>query len=310
MNLELQRILIGDGLRNKKLDQALRKMIKKNDGVLDLGAGTGLLGFLALRHGAAKVIFVEERATLEFAVSMARRLGLESRCEFLHMHSSEVKLRRQVDVLICETLGNFAFEEHILDTVEDGKKWLKPGGRIIPSKIVLWVVPVVSSALQKKIDVWSSQLFDFPMDELRTTSLNRMYSEEVPASSCLKNHRQLVAVDLASKTTSRWYATVDWKIKHSVKVYGFCIYWESVLAPGIQLSTSPWQPKTHWKQIYLPLLGALNVPKGSRLELKLDSDTRLDIGVHVKWSGHVSNAAGDRLGSFSMDTDIGRVGEF
>ena len=314
MNLELQRILLGDMLRNRKLDQALKKLVKKGDVVLDLGAGTGLLGFLALRHGAAQVVFVEERPTLEFAVAMADQLGVSKQCEFFQMHSSEVELNTKADVLICETLGNFAFEEDILDTVEDGKKWLKPQARILPSEIGVWAVPVTASTVQKKIDVCSPRPFDLPTDELRKTFLCRLYSEEVRGADCLKDSRRVIDVQLKKKCNSQWRSSVTWLVSKQTKVHGFCLYWEATLVPGIVLSTSPWQSplggKTHLKQIYLPLLSSLPLAKGSQLKLDLYSDTRRSTGVHVQWSGGVGDRRGNTSQHFSMDTDIGRVGEF
>ena len=37
-------------------------------------------------------------------------------------------------------------------------------------------------------------------------------------------------------------------------IFGFALWWDCTLAPGVVLSTSPQAPRTHWDQIYLPLL--------------------------------------------------------
>ena len=58
------------------------------------------------------------------------------------MHSTEVATPDRVDVVVCETLGNYPFEENIIATLNDARaRFLEPGGVIIPRSVEQFVVP-------------------------------------------------------------------------------------------------------------------------------------------------------------------------
>jgi protein arginine N-methyltransferase 1 len=75
-------------------------------------------------------------------------------------------------------------------------------------------------------------------------------------------------------------------------VYGFAIWWECELLPGITLSTSPSSPSTHWEQIYVPVLEPLRLTEGDGLELKLSVDSRREIRINVAWDVRVAAPSG------------------
>ena len=68
-------------------------------------------------------------------------------------------------------------------------------------------------------------------------------------------------------------------------IFGFALWWECTLAPGVVLSTSPYAARTHWDQIYLPLLEPVAV--GSRRRTRRSSsrpETGGDeSGIDVRW---------------------------
>ncbi|PIR12920.1 MAG: hypothetical protein COV50_07150, partial [Flavobacteriales bacterium CG11_big_fil_rev_8_21_14_0_20_35_7] len=80
------------------------------------------------------------------ALSVARRRSAKektsSKITFLEGLSFDLALSDKADIIICETVGSFGFDENILLTLLDAKKrLLKKGGRIIPQKIELWGAP-------------------------------------------------------------------------------------------------------------------------------------------------------------------------
>ena len=83
--------------------------------------------------------------------------------------------------------------------------------------------------------------------------------------------------------------------KHAT-IFGFALWWECTLAPGVVLSTSPYTPRTHWDQIYLPLLEPLAVQAGDELTLALETETGGDeSGIEVRWTvRHAAAAVPDR----------------
>ena len=90
-----------------------------------------------------------------------------------------VKNPVQADVVISETLGNFALEEHMLETLMDAKRFLKPGGALIPSSLRQFVCPVIAPRLWKEINVWKDIPFDLRWTAAEEMTLQNMYVKTV-----------------------------------------------------------------------------------------------------------------------------------
>ena len=304
--IELQRKLIGDTVRNAAFEQALRKAVKPGMTVVDLGSGTGFLGFLASRLGAKNVTLIESGDILDISKKLALRNNIKN-CTFIKKHSTEVRGIPQCDVLVSETLGNYALEENIIESVEDGKRFLKPGGIIIPGKITQFVAPVTSDCLKKDVDVWPDVGFDMAFDEAREISLNNMYVKTVrPADLLPGGTQEWDSIDFSKKNKSIRTKTVTWS--DAPVIHGFALWWDAELVPGIHLSTAPDKPATHWEQIYLPLLQSVKAPKGGKVELTITSDSRYDVKINLSWNVRVTDASGKILSDQTLDMSRGYIG--
>ncbi|MEW6167725.1 MAG: 50S ribosomal protein L11 methyltransferase [Pseudomonadota bacterium] len=72
--IELHRKLLGDARRNAAFHAALEQLIEPGrTTVLDIGAGTGFLSFLARRLGAKTCTLVEYTDALDLAEQLARQ---------------------------------------------------------------------------------------------------------------------------------------------------------------------------------------------------------------------------------------------
>jgi SAM-dependent methyltransferase len=307
--IELHRKLLGDKVRNDALFAALKRVLKPGMAVADIGAGTGFLSFLARRLGAEHCHLYEYSDALELAQELARRnrvMGLT----FVQAHSSQVRKPPKADVVISETLGNFALEEGLLETLADAKRFLKPGGTLLPRGLRQFVAPVTSARVQREIDVWGGVGHGLDFAPARELALNNMYVKtiqpaELPGAAAAREWDAIdfTAAKLASQRrgAARWTAA---ELKRAA-VHGFALWWEATLVPGIVLSTSPFEPATHWEQVYLPLLEPLTPAAGEALELELSSDTSK--GVRLVWETGLRNAAGKRRAGTRQDLLKGRL---
>jgi SAM-dependent methyltransferase len=304
MSIEYHRKLLGDEGRNRAFHEALAASIVPGETVLaDVGAGTGLLSFLALALGAKRCYLIEAGPVL----ALARRLAGQNKqkgCVFVPGHSSEVELPEKVDLVVSETLGNFPYEEHLLENLSDARRFLKPRGRMIPEGLRVFAQPLSSARLQNEIDVWSRVGFGLDLGPARELGLNNMYVKAVRADELLggpDGAREVDRVDLRKATTSQRSLRGRWELPAGGRAYGFALWWAAELTPGVHLSTGPWDPPTHWEQIFLPLRAPLLIEPGEALELELRSDSRWRVGLKVAWTARVLDARGrpraeDRLG--------------
>lgn len=296
--IEFQRLLMADRVRNDAFKKALKAVLKPGMTVADIGSGTGFLSFIASKLGAKECHLYEVSPEL---LALSRLLAKEnkiSNCRFIEGFSTELSKPVKADVVVSETLGNYALEEGMLETMNDAaKRFLKPGGTMIPRRLRQFVVPIVSDRFWKELNIWPQIGFALSFNAAEQKTLQNVYVREIAESDLLPGKdavKEWDTIDFTKQNESVREAQVSWTVAKPVTVSGFCLFWESELAPGVTLSTSPSAPSTHWQQIYLPVLQPLNVDSGETLHLALRSDTRPAVKVNLDWKVSVADAKGSR----------------
>jgi FkbM family methyltransferase len=125
--------LLRDEVRNRLFYEALQKHITSETRVLDIGAGSGVWAITAAKLGAKKVVAIEsDSAMIPVLMNHIRENGVGDKVEIVHGLSQDINLRHKFEVVISETIGNSAFEEHIAPIMIDARKrFLARGGVVI-----------------------------------------------------------------------------------------------------------------------------------------------------------------------------------
>lgn len=291
--LELHRLLLGDRRRNDAFAKAMKRVIVPGKTVVaDVGSGTGFLSFLAEKYGARECFLYERNPAM---LALSRRIAEENGmrlCRFFKTHSTEVKKPTRADLVISETLGNYALEENILETMNDARRFLKPGGAMIPQSIKQFAAPVTSSRLYDELNVWDKIGHGLNFDAAKEICMNNMYVKDVIAKDLLGSGKQWDVVDFRKKNSSIRAAILEWTVKSDKTLYGFALWWEATLFKNIMLSTSPFDPPTHWKQIYLPLTVPMPVRPSDTMRLSLRSDSRYEVKIDLEWKTEILDRHG------------------
>ena len=300
--IDFHRKMLADTVRNEAFAKALRAAVKPGSVVADIGAGTGFLGFLASRLGARECHLYESGDVWAVGKRIAERNKIKN-CAFIHRHSTQVKKPSQADVVVSETLGNYALEEHILETMNDAReRYLKPGGTLIPRGLTQYACPIVSDRLLKEIDVWGDVGYDINFAPAREVAFHNAYVRTVTAADLFPGDgaaQTIDAIDFSQPNDSRRTLSAQWKMTADAAVYGCALWWEAELIPGVTLSTGPFAPPTHWEQIVLFLLEPLKVTAGDALLLNITSDTRMATGLNLTWQMRVFRG-GKKVGESAM----------
>jgi precorrin-6B methylase 2 len=303
--LEYQRTILADAVRNDAFARAVQATVRSGDVVVDVGAGTGFLAMLARRAGAERCYLIESDPDLARLAGELMKRNRVSGCTIIEAHSSEVTSLPKADVILSETLGNFAYEENILEALKDARRFLKPRGRVIPQAIEQWAVPVVTDRVAKRIASWDRVGFGLDFAPAKQRSLHNMYVEELRVSDLYADGIVAQAwdrVDLAAADTSSVRrGSVEWTVDKGATIHGFALWWIATLADGVELSTSPKAPATHWKQIYLPVEKPMLVEPGQRVELRVTSDTRPRVRINVVWEATRSGPKGNVVETQRLD---------
>lgn len=133
--------LVRDTRRNDAYDAALRRAVGPQSLVLDIGAGSGLLGMMAARAGAGAVVSCEMNpVTASLAEDIVRRNGFSDRVRVVNRHSEALvagpggDLDRRADIMVSEIFGSDLLGEQVLPVHADTvSRLLRKGGQVIPA---------------------------------------------------------------------------------------------------------------------------------------------------------------------------------
>lgn len=245
--------MVSDSLRTPLLQKAIKKIVKKDDVVFDLGCGTGVLTFEALKAGASKVYACDIDPHLHDTIKESSQKGFADKICFFHSLSSDVFLMEKVDVLLAETVGSFGLDENIVPFVIDARqRLLKKEGSIIPAKITVFVAPLETRHTGDSKPVSSGfQTLSVAPDDL--LSKPKIYAE----------------IDFKKIKNPFFDKEVIFKINRDGILGGFTGWFEVTWAEGIVTRTSPWDPPTHWEQGFLKNKKALKLKAGDSLTFRL-----------------------------------------
>ncbi len=288
--IEYQRRIMADSVRTEAFAKALKNVIQPGCTVLDIGSGTGFLAFLASKYGAGKCILIErEPEFLLMSKEIAKANGINN-CEFICADSNEVRDAIKADIIVSETLGNFAYEENIIETLRDAKRFLKPGGVMIPQGIRMYVSPVINDHHWKENTAWDTVGYAMDWSPARSRSVNNMYVKTF-APNDLIPAKEWDAVDfLKGKPESVRTGNGEWGMGHACAIYGLCLSWECDLLSGITIATHAASAPTHWEQIFLPCEVPIHCKNGDTFECIIRSDSRPSVKINVEWElKHRSN---------------------
>lgn len=311
MRIEYHRTLIADRVRNQAFHDALARTIKKGETtVADIGAGTGLIGLMAASLGAREVILYEAAEVAGVADAILKANAAHG-CHLMPCHSTEMEDPPRVDLVVSETLGNYALEENIVATLADaGERHLKDGGVIIPSRIRQFVAPVITDRIHRELTVWDDVGFALDLSAARTMSFNNVYVRTLVLDDLLEGGAAAHMWDeviLGSGTDSAREGEATWRLDHAQTVYGFAYWWEAELIPDVVLSTAPDAPRTHWEQLYFPLLEPMILDAGESVRVMLNSTSSEDEGTHLAWTALRLDRDGAPKTRQAMDLDKGWI---
>ncbi len=129
-----------DVQRTRLWKQAIEDLVRTGDVVADAGSGTGILGVFAALDGAARVHAIELHPRFVRLIShLAERNGVDDRVHVIEGDASRIDLPEPIDVLICELLCTGQFFEPQVQVVNNLRRFLEPGGRVIPSRVESFV---------------------------------------------------------------------------------------------------------------------------------------------------------------------------
>ena len=260
---------------------AYRRAIERHcagKSVLEIGCGSGILSILAAKAGARRVVAIEES---EIA-SLARRMFEANRCsDVVELHlgnSRNVEIAEPVDVIVHEILGADPLAENLIAYVDDARRrFLKPGGRLIPHRLEVACLGVepkeaftagrgqalaeireLASEYGMSFDPLLDDLAQVPLEHFPRVRAQRSGSESPRAraqrsgtefdSEILTGETVLLDLDLARPPAEDLGGEISaiLEVEKAGHLGALAVYFRAHLDEETVLSTSPTSPWTHW----------------------------------------------------------------
>ncbi len=286
--------LLEDSRRTETYRKAILEVVKKGDVVADVG--TGILAFFACQAGAKRVYAIEQRKVIESAREIGNANGVGDRIVFINTLSTEVELPEKVNVIVSEFIGTFCLEESLLDfTIDARERFLKPGGRMIPYHVKMFIVPVQSEESYSKVHFWNEDVHGVDYRLVRDRAVNTSYVHQLQPQDYLSEPAVLNEIDLHQATDNSMDRAVKFKIGRKGTLHGLGGWFEAKLSQNTSLSTSPDSAPTHWKHRFFPISKPLEVSEGDKLEVHIGAGQMWGLGFVWNWNLKLSRSRGGEI---------------
>lgn len=146
--------MLNDVKRNSSYRDAIFQIVQKDDQVLDVGCGTGLLTVYALQAGARRVLACDSSIPMFRMAREAFRQNKFENVAIVRSSSTTIDMKafgERFTVLIAEIFDAGLFGEGALRSLLDAnKRLLTPTGKMIPMRANLYMCAIRSETIAKK----------------------------------------------------------------------------------------------------------------------------------------------------------------
>jgi hypothetical protein len=269
--LDEHRQYLSDTARIAAFRRAIEEVVKPGDVVLDLGAGTGILGLMACRAGAGRVYAIDEGPIIGLARDIARANGFHDRIRHVRGLSTRVTLPERVDVVVADQIGRFGFEAGLLEYFADAReRFLKPGGATIPRAITLLVAPVECPELFANVEFWDRAPGGHEFRPARVIAQNTGYPTRFHASHLLGLPASAISLDLSSSAPPVLEAQLALTTRRPGTLHGLGGWFEAQLSANAVLSNSPVAARAiHRMQVFLPVARPVRIAQDDEVRVSL-----------------------------------------
>jgi type I protein arginine methyltransferase len=271
IELDAHRQFIADCPRVEAFLRAITATVRPGDVVIDLAAGTGIFGLLACRAGAARVYSIEAGAIVALADALARANGFADRVRSVHAHSSVAELPERADVVVTDQIGQFGFEAGLVETVADVRtRLLKPGGRIIPRCVTLFVAPVEAPPFRDGLDFWSSQPAGFSFAPAREIAVNSGHRFRLERDQLLGAGLPGAVIDLQTMDNGPFDCRATLTASRDGRLDGIGGWFVADLADGISMTNAPGDPaRIDRRNVVFPIDQAVPLRCGDTVQVSM-----------------------------------------
>ncbi len=251
--------------------QAIEEAIQPGDTVADLGCGLGVLGLLCLETGASEVWGIDSSDAIHLARESMAKAGLEDRYHCVPQSAFHAELPEKVDLLICDHVGFFGFDYGIIAMLEDARRrFLKPGGAIVPQSMNLMVAGVSSEECRSKAGAWQAEHIPSEYRWLDGYNRHAKHHHSYSVDELISGAVQLGRISFCEDNPEIFRFSASLSIIHSGVFDGVAGWFDCALSQGVRMTNSPFDPASIGRsQAFLPAAEPFRVEEGDEVEFSI-----------------------------------------
>ncbi|MHA2380501.1 MAG: 50S ribosomal protein L11 methyltransferase [Candidatus Thorarchaeota archaeon] len=247
--------LLSHRSRLAKFEEALRRTVREDSYVVDMGSGTGVLALMAAKAGARRVTALEVNTeSVEYAKRAANENQLNDIVEFKNLHFADFIPDERADVVICEMLSAIMLIEQQVPASRHAVEYLlAPTGVILPHHVTVYVLPVDCDTIRNR----------FRIGNLQFQALPQTVDSGIVRD--LSDLAILTKFDLTGTHDSTHVNTeIEFTILGDGVVHGLVGMFEAQLYDDIVLRMDD-----GWRDLFLPLAAPIEVARGDVLRMNV-----------------------------------------
>ena len=262
---------IADRVRSERFRQAIARTVGPGDCVVDAGCGFGVLGLMCLQAGAGHVWGIDQTPAVTIARDTMDRAGFGDRYTCIRESTFRATVPAPVDVIICDHVGYFGLDYGVAALLDDARRrFLKPGGKIMPQRIRLMLAGVTSTPARKVAEAWSGATVPAEFHWLRENGINTKHSREFASDEIGTGPELLGTIDLRESNPAHFSFKAELHADKDGVLDGFAGWFECELADDVWMTNSPLAPdRIDRPQVFLAFDQPIPVRAGDRIEASI-----------------------------------------
>lgn len=250
--------MLSDKIRTLSYKEAIMKnsSLFKEKIILDVGSGTGILAMFAAQAGAKRVYAVENSSIVEKMKEIIKDNGFSNKIIVLKGRIEDVEIPEKVDVIISEWMGYCLLFESMLNSVIFARdRYMQATGTMFPSSATMRICGITDKDFyERKFNRWNN-VCGFNMSPFRKWSIYEPLiavasEDQIITDECLIaefdlnkcKEEELIVPQKEFSLTS---------LEENNMLYGICCFFDVTFSgpeATVILTTSPFNPPTHWSQ--------------------------------------------------------------
>ena len=241
--------------------------------VLVINSGIGLYSLFCAKAGAKKVYSLEPNKTyFKFQKKIIQQNRYQDIIEVYSCDVEHIYDIGEVDIIICEWMGNFLLSNSYLKKVIYARdRFMVKDGLIFPDKVTLYIAGIQDEEFkQDKFKMWDN-VYNVNMNCVKNVSFKDPLIDNISKKNILSTICPIFEVDLYKIREneinfSNSYELIFNKNDNLSAIAGWFDVEFSKTPNKIKFTTSPYNQYTKWKQTIFYLEKSIKVEKGNILK--------------------------------------------